>query len=200
MKHTMFLTVGVVVAIILGVAGLFGGGTNTIETVREMATGAVVGPDTTFPCESKNGIKTCYESIGFMATSSILCAARPADRATSTIRSITVNAVAFGGLGTGQTVSISTTSSSVAYGSSTPAFVQQRTLALQDPIVWPAATASTSPAFDSAQVLANGLANGSSNAILAPGEWVTVRVATATPRTLASYATGKCNFVFDMVN
>ena len=162
--------------------------------------GAAAGPDRDFACESVNGVRTCYASQGFTATSSVLCAMRPLEfSATSTIRRITVAATGLGSLGTAQRIDISTTSQSVGYGSSTPALVVNKLLDGYWPVAWPTLNGTSTLDVSGGLLYTNGL-NGESLAIFKPNEWVTVRVATPTPRTLSTYATGKCTAVFDLFN
>ena len=182
---------GLFVAILLASIALF-----NKETIIQQI-GSSPGPDRDFACESVNGVMTCFSSQKLMATSSVICALRPVNRATSTITSVIVNFAGVGSLGTSNVFDVSTTSQSVGYGSSTPGLIVGATLPSTGYFKWGATGSSTKFGLNPSSALLNTEGpNGEDLGILKPNEWITVRIATATPRTLSSYATGNCSAVF----
>ena len=69
----------VVIAASVGLSILFGGKIITKEL------GASPGSDSTFECESHNGVRSCFQSTRFNTASSTLCSFTPSRNATTTL-------------------------------------------------------------------------------------------------------------------
>ncbi len=144
------------------------------------------------PLVGINGFKTYYVTTSIAATSSVLCSAKNPFNATSTLAMVTA-IVTNAPFGTAVTADVST--SSTAFGSSTPAFVYGHTIANAPGsfIVFPS-NATSSLLTTWGAISGN---DGSQGWILSPSNTVTVRVATSTAGTLATNPTGTCHFVFE---
>ena len=153
--------------------------------------------DVSSPFIGLSGQREYHNSIPFAATSSIPVRLQNPFRATTTvvalhseITSSTVGA---------KTFDISTTSNSTGYGSSTPAFIYAHSISAsaQDTAVWsPNGLSSTTPTINSALVLLNTATDGTSNFILGPTDWITLRFATATAGTFAGgYTVGTLKII-----
>lgn len=142
------------------------------------------------------GVKTSYRWAEFTATSSSICKLQAPTNATSTVTSIAVkvNTILIPSV---PVLDVSTSSAtSGGYGSSTPAFIASATPATTTPLYW-VAPGNASTTVKLWGITPNSLGNGSVDFVVAPSEWITVKLATTTPGTFAAgYLTGVCSAVF----
>lgn len=156
--------------------------------------GTVTGP----VYENKGGVTYAYTNVSFSSTSSVpVIIPNPFGAATTSIDSV-VCKITTGVTGT-NTFDLSTTTGTGGYGSSTPALIYGHSVATgaQDTFVWtPYLTASTTLATGKLFSMDTGLKDGTSPFFLAPSAFVTLRIATATPGTLATPYGGSCSAQF----
>ena len=149
-----------------------------------------------------NGIQTYNYRQSIAATSSVVCTVRNPVGATSTLESYAFE-VRTNGIAATQDLAVSTTTGVGGYGSSTPALMLYSAGTGQFSAEWQpnsATTTSTGSVNSVDSRLLPGMTNlGASNYIIGPSEYVSLRIATATPRTLDAYYTGSCSGVFRRV-
>lgn len=176
----------------VGPAGRDGkdGVTKVVTQVVEKATqslGAVATLDGIFyPYVKIADSREYYWAPPFTATSSVVCSIQNPYNATSTISRVSVIGTvnSFGA----HLLDIST--SSTAFGSSSPAFVKAfNTGTGQFNINWFANSTTTNSILIGAKA---GSLNSISDVILGPTEYLTVRVATSSPGTFGTYNSGRC--------
>lgn len=195
-KKTLFAAIGVV--LLIAVVGCFlpAGNPitpNVVERTKE-SFGALSGPDISSPYLQWGGVHEYRASMDMAATSSIPCSLQ-SPAATSTLLSFTANVSSLGNMKSTDFFTVST--SSVAYGSSTPSLIYEATLAkgLGIPYAWYPVMASTTAA-DVGRVLVAVNKDGTSNVIFAPNTYLNMRFATATAGTFISYLSGSCKARF----
>jgi len=156
------------------------------------------GVDT--PFVSIAGLKSYYFNVPFTATSSVVCSIKNPYLSTSTVRMFNVRTTSSLAGAAANIFSVSTTTivdaNNRGYGSSTPALVLDHSVAgggVQDSMVWlPMSIASTSQ-NRSGLLSAVSYVTGESYIKISPSDFITVRIATATPSTFTSYAQGTCS-------
>lgn len=152
--------------------------------------GALTGPDIPSPYIRWGGVEEWNATVPLSATSSVIAAIQNPAAATSTVAGLYCN-VSVNGIATDVTFDIST--SSTAFGSSTPAFVYAGTITAskQKSIAWLTGIGTTT----NTNILGEDkfLKTGESPYILGPSEYMTFKLATGTPGTFASYMTGSCS-------
>lgn len=202
-SKNVVIGVGAVLLVILGVSYLKPAAVNVEVKVpqtetRELPLAAVStldGVDT--PDVSIGGRKTYQKTIPFTATSSVVCSVKNPFNATSTMASF--SAVISRGLLGANTFTLSTSSSAfgsisgtTGYGSSSPAFIKDKTVAstLSDSISFrPYATTTTNSVgyvWDSFPVA------GGQNWVIGATDYINLRIATGTPG-LGFYG-GSCSY------
>lgn len=142
------------------------------------------------------GVDFAYKSTPMAATSSEICAMKNPYSGTSTLASFSAE-IKTGILGA-NTFSLSTTSNSTGYGSSTSYFVLDHSIASNgvDSMYWFPTSATTT----NARILPGITSTGEGTLTLAPGDWVTYKIATTTGAgTLAAYYQGTCKYVFKKI-
>lgn len=144
--------------------------------------------------ETRGGIDYADYQQTIAATSSVICIMpNPFGTATSTIVRHIVQ-VTSNGLAATQAIYTSTTTGTGGYGSSTPALIQNFiTGAGEFTAVWQPNSATSTNSGIPTDLLPGMTDTGLSRYILGPSEYLTDRVATATPRTLDTYYTGTCS-------
>ena len=198
MENKKVLWIGVMVAIVIAALGL------QFPKVQQAVLGAVPTLDgVDNPYYSIGGVRFFNYRQNISATSSVICIQRNPFTGTSTLESYSVQ-VTSNGIAAAQNLYVSTTTGTAGYGSSTPAIMSGFAAGTgQFTAIWggntATGTANVLTTVDSAVKadLLPGVSNtGASNYIVGPLEYVTTRVATATPRTLDTYYTGMCRGVF----
>ena len=102
MNNTQKVWAGIGLAVVLSVVGLFTGSGATGQAGRDgrdgtngvdgQSLGAVTGPDSTFPCESHNGVTTCFERKNLAQATTTVCAIKsPTATSTLTFASVHIN-------------------------------------------------------------------------------------------------------------
>lgn len=157
--------------------------------------GSLTGPDIPYTYLNVGGVNHRYVSSPFAATTSVPCILTNTWGATSTILSFTAKLQNVGALASAPVVDVSTSSAAFPYGSSTPALVKTKTWAASSTISWLPGTTT------SALLIGMKPLGGDSDLIIAPGESITLRVATGTPGTLSASSlgwTGSCQATFEV--
>lgn len=186
---------------ILAVAALWIGITNsrkepTIVEKKTLPVGALAGPDIPYNYLSIGGLITYYAHADLAATSSVPCALQsPSSTSTLAFWAARVDSNGLGAI----TFDVST--SSTAYGSSSPSFILANTIAAnaKDFVSWSGGIAASTTnsrliGFDSFQP---SVVTGESGYVIPPNTWLNMRVATGTtPGTFANYLTGSCGAGF----
>lgn len=153
--------------------------------------GALSGPDIPYNYLSVGGVQTYSLRSEFTATSSVPWSLENPAAATTSIESVSCRMTATG-LSGAQAFYVGT--SSTRYGSSTPSLMANVTVASGGTfakLFVPGGNATTTRA----DTLWLSNVDGSSNAILGPSEYLTLRIATGTAGTFSSYWTGSCSAV-----
>lgn len=162
--------------------------TTYVDNNGDTQVGVASGPDQTSNYTSIGGVSFYHERKAITATSSAVCAF-PVPFASSTLKSLTVS-VNTNGIAAAQTVDIST--STTAFGSSTPAFINAGAVgagAIQRLVYGGSSLANSA-------TLLGLLSTGAAVNTLQSGQFVTVRIATTTPGTFTTYWGGFCDAVF----
>lgn len=181
-KTNVFL--GVVA--LLAVAALFVGLSKPSQVTSVL--GANPGPDQTEPGNSIGGVQFYTISIPMAATSSAVCSVVNPFGSAATLVSFTANVVT-NGLGVAQTLDLST--SSAPYASSSPAYIKTASVGTGAfSLVWNPFATSTS------RFIGADPQTGASGNVIGASEYVTLRIATGSPSTHASYYTGTCKYRF----
>lgn len=161
--------------------------TQVVEKPASQTLGAVSTLDGIFyPYVKIADSREYYWNTAFSATSSVVCSIQNPYKATSTIPRVSVIGTvnSFGA----HLLDIST--SSTAFGSSSPAFVKAfNTGTGQFNINWFANSTTTNTILIGAKA---GSLNSVSDVILGPTEYLTVRIATSSPGTFGTYNSGRC--------
>lgn len=168
--------------------GVYGNETQAIDDLGNV----VLGTQGTLNTQSLGGQEVGYYQQTMAATSSVLCGVQNPFAATTTVLNLNAQVTA-NGIATAELIDVST--SSTAIGSSTPSFVRSYSAGTGlFQFFWTPGFASTS---NQNVIGYDEFSNtGTSPYVLAPSEYLTWRIATATPTTLASYYTGTCSATF----
>ena len=198
------VTAGVALVVALGAIWLVGAGKMGPPGPQgpqgsEGKFGALAGPDIPSPYLQWGGVYEYRTGAAIAATSSMLCdLTSPPATSTPRILGITFDSNDIGAF----SMDISTTTS-LGYGSSTPAFIASAPVAAAviRPVVWTFGTATTTSkgvwgSYNLSILSDAGTQTGESSFSLPPNTHITFRVATATPRTLTAYSTGHCSGAF----
>jgi len=160
--------------------------TQVVEKPASQTLGAVSTLDgVSNPYVKINNLEIYNYYQPMIATSSVLCSIQNPYNSTSTVLSYTTK-VTTNNLGT-HLIDIST--STTAFGSSTPAFVKRLSVSGQYSVVWtPNGTTTNTNVIG----MRAGATTGISDIILGPTEYITLRISTSTPGTFGSYNVGSC--------
>jgi hypothetical protein len=176
------IVIALVTAVIAVVGTIILGPTKTVE--RPTPVGAVSsldGVDNAYV--SIAGNKSHNFSIGIAATSSIVCSVKNPYTGTSTLTNFRMGVISVGGLGA-QVFDLSTSTSfygsGATYGSSTSPFL----------------TNVKAPASAYAIVYYPTSSASGNSPQVGPGQYVNVRIATATPTAFTTYYSGTCSGEF----
>lgn len=184
-QNIKFLSVAILV-IAIGGSYLFPSVPKAVQQTVLGAVSTLDGVDN--PYTSIGGYKEYRGTQSLTATSSFICSLRNPYNATSSIVALSAESTA-NGIGVTNALYISTSTS--AYGTSTPALVAAFPMGTgQWSVEMAKNTASTTAG---AEVLSGMTTNGTSNYILGPSEWITWKIATTTGGTFTSYNVGTCS-------
>ena len=197
-KKYVWGVVGVVVLVMVFL--LFGQGKDGIDGRNGRdGLGAVSTLDgVDFPYVSINNRRTWQGGITISATSSILCSMQNPFGATSTLRNFSM-VVTNNGFGATQDIDVST--STDAFGSSSPAFIKQfETGAEQFHIVFNGSGSGTTTDLRLIGLTPHGAGDrnfGGSDNIIGPTEYVNVGTGSTSASTFDTFMVGFCNFEFE---
>lgn len=188
MNKNKTIVFGAILAVVIAAFGIFGIIVHDSKTAATISFGAVPTLDgVDNPFVKIGGVRTYNYNQPMAATSSVVCSIKNPLNATSTLLRYSAVATA-SGLSAAQSFDLST--STTQYASSTVAFVK--------------AYSATTPQFSllwfpdvagSASVVGTNT-NGSNSVIIAPNEYVNLRIATSTPSAFTTYLTGTCSGIF----
>lgn len=178
------VSVGVLMALVLVLGMTFPRGNSVVRQIVG-ATPTLDGVDA--PDVRIGGAGYVFKTVVMSATSSIPCSYQVTS--TSSIQDLGIN-IKTNGMGT-QVVDFST--SSTAFGSSTPAFIKAFTVtaATSYEIPWRGIVSTTTQSLVG---YSGGDATGQSNNIVYPGQYLNFRIATVTPGSFTTYLVGNCSF------
>ena len=150
---------------------------------------------------SVGGITYIHAKTSIIASSSVPCYFPPSvlGNSTTTLLSASMSPVSSGFVGT-VTFDLSTTTGVGGYATSAPALAYGVPIlgTPTTPFVW--ALASTTNARTIGTLVGAAYDGEASGAFVRPGEGITFRIATGTPRTFATYLSGSCDVVLKKLN
>ena len=184
-------------------------GKEVVAEPQEPVFGAIPGNVVSSNFFEIGGIEGYYERQSILATSSVLCSIQNKLSATSTIESAAAQ-ITRGVFTSGtqyNTLDVSTTTAAFRFGSSTPALIYAKPLRslASTTISWQPNGATTTPdRFSNNDSSLRGVLpsirdDGSSNILIGPYQYLTFRIATGTPGTLAEPFLGTCSAVFHKI-
>lgn len=197
MKTKSVIITGIVVLLLSAGFTLWHGSSNTVVyKPGETPVGSVVTLDgVDIPFVSIGGVRQYNYFQPIVATSSVFCSIKNPLNATATPLRLGATALT-NALVTAQTFDISTSSS--AFGSSSPAFVRAYNTGTGSFTAFWTANGTTTNPLTIGNAPVGG--NGNSNLILGPTDWITFKIATSSGGTFATAAlTGNCSGVIQKI-
>jgi len=204
MKSNLKLWVALIVVAIIAIGAYYYPAVKQVidqNTGKPVPIGAVSTLDgVDNPYASVGGYKYYYYNQAMSATSSVPCSIKNPFNATSTLVSYKFQ-VTTNGIATAQTLDVSTSTS--AYASSTPSYVRAfPTGTGQFSGVWQGVTATTTPHLIGYSQTQGGIYStniGTTDNIIGPSDYITLRVATSSAGSFGSYYTGTCSGIIEQL-